>query len=305
MVRLIVAVLVAFVAWSAHAEVIVIDDNANHEFRDNDLGPDDVLRVLSGHARLFGQTIASAEVMQTGRITLLEDSFADTVSVESSGTGPGGTAEVRVDGSTVNQIIVDLEFDGEERWSAEVNVRRGADVGTIDLTGTIYMSIEGATIGAINAETARRVYLSISGHLLDVNGDWHSDTARLAGITTFGNSLPFSLDLPLSNRADWNIRLFCQAGVMRGEMCGIPPRVVGIDDLNAVRNAFGVIGEVPGDVSYDGVVSIDDLNVVRNHFGESSTRLWSAQRAVPEPSTLLLLLTTLFALSMPRCRFPR
>ncbi len=60
--------------------------------------------------------------------------------------------------------------------------------------------------------------------------------------------------------------------------------LVDLDDLNAVRNNFGVTGtpgSTPGDAfPFDGVVDLDDLNGVRNNFG--------AGGAVPEPGTLAL-----------------
>lgn len=60
--------------------------------------------------------------------------------------------------------------------------------------------------------------------------------------------------------------------------------VVGLDDLNNVRNDFGATGiAVSGDTfPRDGIVNLDDLNRVRNHFGEGNSQ------AVPEPSALLL-----------------
>jgi hypothetical protein len=62
---------------------------------------------------------------------------------------------------------------------------------------------------------------------------------------------------------------------------------VDIDDLNAVRNHFGMSGpddgSLPGDtVPWDGLVNIDDLNAVRNHFGAGTTN------AVPEPGTFAI-----------------
>lgn len=62
--------------------------------------------------------------------------------------------------------------------------------------------------------------------------------------------------------------------------------IVGLDDLNVVRNHFGAVGApgLSGDaIPYDGVVDLSDLNAVRNHFGEGA-------RAVPEPGTLALVI---------------
>lgn len=60
---------------------------------------------------------------------------------------------------------------------------------------------------------------------------------------------------------------------------------VDLSDLNLVRNNFGLFAA--GDASLNGLVDLEDLNLVRNNFGTSTTR------AVPEPSTLALLLTLL------------
>jgi hypothetical protein len=51
---------------------------------------------------------------------------------------------------------------------------------------------------------------------------------------------------------------------------------VDIEDLNRVRNNFGMTGAVwsDGDVTGDGVVDTDDLNMVRNNFGASITTSW-------------------------------
>jgi hypothetical protein len=60
---------------------------------------------------------------------------------------------------------------------------------------------------------------------------------------------------------------------------------VDLDDLNAVRNAFGSAGEpgMPGDAyPFDGQVDLNDLNAVRNNFSGG------ASIAVPEPSTWAL-----------------
>jgi len=76
---------------------------------------------------------------------------------------------------------------------------------------------------------------------------------------------------------------------------------VDIDDLNAVRNHFGAMGDPDGTLAgdafpFDGLVNIDDLNAVRNNFG-------SVAAAVPEPSTCVLFcLCALFHLTAPRRR---
>jgi len=57
---------------------------------------------------------------------------------------------------------------------------------------------------------------------------------------------------------------------------------VDLDDLNAVRNNFGGVGDpIAGDTApFDGDVDLDDLNAVRNNFG-------AAGSAVPEPAAAI------------------
>lgn len=73
--------------------------------------------------------------------------------------------------------------------------------------------------------------------------------------------------------------------------------VVNIQDLNAVRNDFGVTGYgTLGDENRDGSVDIHDLNAVRNHFGNHAS-------PVPEASALQLALMSLAMLIAIRvCR---
>jgi uncharacterized membrane protein len=58
--------------------------------------------------------------------------------------------------------------------------------------------------------------------------------------------------------------------------------IVDLNDLNNVRNNFGLSGDnVPGDTNGDGVIDLRDLNAVRNNFGRGGS-------PVPEPSSLAL-----------------
>jgi len=78
--------------------------------------------------------------------------------------------------------------------------------------------------------------------------------------------------------------------------------IVNIDDLNEVRNQFGMAGPDDGSLTgdtfpYDGSVNIDDLNAVRNNFGAG------AAPPLPEPSTATLaLLAAAALLCRLRCR---
>lgn len=75
--------------------------------------------------------------------------------------------------------------------------------------------------------------------------------------------------------------------------------VVGLNDLNLVRNHFGDVG-LPGrlgdTIPFDGVVDLADLNAVRNHFG-------SSQQPVPEPATAWLAISTFGAACFFRLRY--
>lgn len=66
--------------------------------------------------------------------------------------------------------------------------------------------------------------------------------------------------------------------------------VVGLSDLNAIRNNFGQGGPSAWDVNFDGVADLTDLNIVRNNFGAT------AANPVPEPSTIAMLLIGLSVL---------
>jgi glucose/arabinose dehydrogenase len=66
--------------------------------------------------------------------------------------------------------------------------------------------------------------------------------------------------------------------------------IVGIGDLNNVRNNFGATGL--GDTNLDGKVDISDLNAVRNNFGASTV----GANTVPEPST-----SSLFGIAALAC----
>jgi len=80
-------------------------------------------------------------------------------------------------------------------------------------------------------------------------------------------------------------------------------QTVNIDDLNAVRNAFGTgdgsdTSGISGDTfPFDGFVNIDDLNAVRNNFG-----IAAAASPVPEPNTCLLLAAATLAVLYVRVR---
>lgn len=77
--------------------------------------------------------------------------------------------------------------------------------------------------------------------------------------------------------------------------------IVDINDLNNVRNEFGLTGDnLAGDPNGDSIVDIDDLNLVRNNFGAAA-----GAAAVPEPASGFLLATSaLLACCMVR-RTPR
>lgn len=62
---------------------------------------------------------------------------------------------------------------------------------------------------------------------------------------------------------------------------------VDLQDLNGVRNEFGVSGPPVYDANDDGVSDLGDLNSVRNFFGEDVTQ--GSPQSVPEPSTLALI----------------
>lgn len=84
---------------------------------------------------------------------------------------------------------------------------------------------------------------------------------------------------------------------------------VDLDDLNAVRNNFGVVdpeNSVIGDTNLDHVVDLTDLNNVRNNFtgnGQFGAEFGESRgaRPVPEPQTWALALQALVAVLGTRC----
>ncbi len=74
---------------------------------------------------------------------------------------------------------------------------------------------------------------------------------------------------------------------------------VDLEDLNATRNQFGATGLDDGSLDgdafpFDGLVDLGDLNGVRNNFGVGP----GAPNAVPEPSSVLLMLAGCAACSV-------
>jgi len=74
--------------------------------------------------------------------------------------------------------------------------------------------------------------------------------------------------------------------------------LVGLADLNAVRNNFGAYGE--GDANQDGLIDIEDLNLVRNYFGDSQLAA-----AAPEPSSWFMAFLGATCLASSRRLKPR
>ncbi len=105
------------------------------------------------------------------------------------------------------------------------------------------------------------------------------DTVFFGSSTTAisGGSIGFS-----DGQADAVLRVVGTLGDADGD------GVVGLTDLNWVRNNFGASGL--GDTDGDGLVQLSDLNNVRNNFGAAAVMPVGSPRfsAVPEPGGLLL-----------------
>ena len=211
--------------------------------------------------------------------------------------------------------------EGRGAWTHEFNVWQ---------TGSVDEFL------AADLSAGDRVSLSLGGRLFDVVGSFGDDTARVVGIvgngggygTPEGGDVP--IDISLSSDVAWRVLGEQRLGVLRdGDaegLTGVPndnPNTVDLQELNAVRNNFGLAPNDPNylrgaDVNYDDRVDISDLNTVRNYFGLTGYWEWIAPdgpfcqqnnwqecrplRATPEPSTAAMLIIAAFAGSTRRAR---
>jgi len=182
------------------------------------------------------------------------------------------------------------------------------------------------------------VTLYVNGFLFGLAGSFAEDSAHVVGALgpRGGDGHPDDglhmwIDIPLRSDVYWRVIAEDRIGVLRGTdtegFTGIPndnPGTVDLQELNAVRNHFGVVkhlswGEArPADVNYDDRVDLSDLNTVRNNFGLTGYWEWIAPdgpfcqqnnwqecrplRPTPEPSTAAMLIIAASAVSTRRGR---
>jgi hypothetical protein len=89
-------------------------------------------------------------------------------------------------------------------------------------------------------------------------------------------------------------------------------RTVGLTDLNVVKGHLGASGNLAfGDIDGDGIVGLSDLNIVKGNLGLSislppappgEAAGPSLGQTVPEPSSMLLIVGSLFGLNIRRRR---
>lgn len=114
-----------------------------------------------------------------------------------------------------------------------------------------------------------------------MNGTGEGRFIRVRMRLASGDLLNARLARPVDGaRPSWNV-LYAADSMTDAGLDGM----IGIAELNAVRNTFGS-DHYSGDLDLDGEVDIQDLNLVRNHFGSAYFPVLGNASAVPEPSSL-------------------
>jgi len=125
-----------------------------------------------------------------------------------------------------------------------------------------------------------------------------NDRVILEGDSLFGSTVTYADQFavtPINNHGQVTFHYHLENGVegiaVATPILDVPGDTNGdgrvdIDDLNAVRNNFGAMGDPDGTLDgdafpFDGLVDIDDLNAVRNNFGAMAA-------PVPEAATWIL-----------------
>lgn len=184
----------------------------------------------------------------------------------------------------------------------------GGTFSSIELAGTS-LDIRGGRLRAFDQSLFAWDGTTIDLHVVDItpeslvaidrlmagSGRFGSVRMRLASGDLFAPKLGTPID---GSRPRWNV-IYAGESMMDIGIDGM----IGIDELNAVRNTFGS-DAAAGDFDLSGEVGVGDLNLVRNHFGSSYFPVRNDASAVPEPSTLVLLSISAVLLLQIRHRRP-
>lgn len=165
--------------------------------------------------------------------------------------------------------------------AAEVRIV-GGSVGAIELYGDSLEIFGGTLRGNLFAWDGTTIDLYVRDitpeSLADIarlshegGGRFGAVAARLASGEIWQGGIGIAID---GRKPVWNVLHVGDSWLDAGG-----DGLLGLDELNAVRNTFG--GDAAaGDFTLDGAVGINDLNVIRNHFG---TAYFPARRAAAVP----------------------
>lgn len=213
----------------------------------------------------------SAEVIDGTHGTLYLD--GGTYTVEEPATvawlRAANNADVTVNGGRINEI--------------ELFTQRVAYFGTSSAHTRIF-AWEGTQID-LHVQHITTESLETIARLEANEGRFGGLRMRLASGDVFDLGVGVAIE---GNRPQWNV-IYTDSGLdVDGD------GLIGIGELNAVRNTFGSQGL--GDFDLSGSVDIQDLNFVRNHFGSAYIPNRSDLSAVPESGSLPLGITAMLLL---------
>jgi hypothetical protein len=138
-------------------------------------------------------------------------------------------------------------------------------VNTVAYDDTTFIATWG--FGGMFSDTQDQIVLLLDDAVTDIAGnllDGHWDNPEKVTNPTMMDTYPSG------NGTSGDFQFFFT--VMPGDTIGSKDNLINIDDLNNVRNNFGLSGpNQVGDADFDGDVDIDDSNLVRNSFGTNYT----------------------------------
>lgn len=222
----------------------------------------------------------------------MEGGYIQSMSVGDAGF-PWGTIESGESGALtlINREQQSVISGGTHERVAGGNLLiTGGSIG--ELTAQDFVSLAGGSVDVL-----REGYLFWSGGTLHDLGGEHSviivdgtdllfSERRLTGTLLDGTKVDQAF--PLGDV------ILAGEGLIPGD--ADRDGLVGLGDLNGIRNHLGEYGASRWDVDFNGSVQLPDLNMVRNNFGSS------LQNPVPEPSSLILSCSLLLLCKIGHCR---